>query len=182
MSKILVLNSGSSSLKFQLFEEEKVLVKGMADAIGLPNCEFRYAIGDGNEVTSKIKIKDHIEAVSSAIDAVTKVCPRYEISAIGHRVVHGGEKYSEWRGLGQIPSSGLEVRNNKLNAKIKYSKILKNVLPAKKTDCRCGDVIKGLIDPVSCKLYKKVCTPNNPVGACMVSEEGSCAIYYRYDL
>lgn len=89
---------------------------------------------------------------------------------------------SEWRGLGKIPLSGLEVRNDKLNAKIKYSKILKNISPPKKTACRCGDVIKGLIDPVSCKLYKKVCTPQNPVGACMVSEEGSCAIYYKNDV
>lgn len=93
--KILVLNSGSSSLKFQLFEGDKVLVKGMVDAIGLPNCLFNYTLDGQKEVSKKAKIADHVEAVNAALEAVTKVCPRYEISAIGHRVVHGGEKYSE---------------------------------------------------------------------------------------
>ena len=87
---------------------------------------------------------------------------------------------SEWRGLGHIPLSGLEVKNQKLNAKVKYEKILKNVPAPKKTGCRCGDVIKGIIEPTGCPLYKKVCTPKNPIGACMVSEEGSCSIFYRY--
>lgn len=91
-------------------------------------------------------------------------------------------KDSEWRGLGVLPMSGLEVKDDKLNAKIKYKDILRKVPVPKKTACRCGDVIKGLIDPISCPLYKKVCTPQNPIGACMVSEEGSCAIFYRYDI
>lgn len=95
MNKILVLNSGSSSLKFQLYDEEKVLVKGIVDAIGLSTCEFRYIIGDEKEVSKKSSIKDHVEAVSAALDAIGKVYPRYEISAIGHRVVHGGEKYKD---------------------------------------------------------------------------------------
>jgi hydrogenase expression/formation protein HypD len=46
--------------------------------------------------------------------------------------------------------------------------------------CLCGDVIKGTKKPNQCKLYKKVCTPENPVGPCMVSIEGTCAVYYKY--
>jgi hydrogenase expression/formation protein HypD len=87
---------------------------------------------------------------------------------------------TEWRGLGVLPLSGLEVRNPKLNAKIIYGELLDKVAPPKKTGCRCGDVVKGLIEPPMCPLYKKVCTPDNPKGACMVSEEGTCSIYYRY--
>ena len=87
---------------------------------------------------------------------------------------------SEWRGLGIIPLSGLEVINDELNAKIKYKKLLDNVKEPKKTGCRCGEVLKGLIKPNECQLYGKICTPKTPQGACMVSEEGSCAIYYRY--
>ncbi len=87
---------------------------------------------------------------------------------------------SEWRGLGILPMSGLEVRNDSLNAKIKYKSILSRVSQPKKTACKCGDVLKGIIDPTQCPLYKKSCTPQAPQGACMVSEEGSCAIYYRY--
>ncbi len=88
---------------------------------------------------------------------------------------------SEWRGLGKIPLSGLEVRNDKLNAKIKYAKIISKVPIPKKTACRCGEVLKGIIEPKQCPLYKKTCTPTNPKGACMVSAEGSCAISYNYD-
>lgn len=87
---------------------------------------------------------------------------------------------SEWRGLGVIPKSGLEVKDENLNAKIKYRDILKSVGMPKKTACRCGEVLTGIIEPVECPLYKKVCTPSNPQGACMVSAEGSCAISFRY--
>jgi hydrogenase expression/formation protein HypD len=87
---------------------------------------------------------------------------------------------SEWRGLGILPLSGFEVKNKKLNAKIKYKKILSSVPHPKKTGCRCGDILRGVIEPVECPLYKKICTPNTPQGACMVSSEGSCSIFYRY--
>lgn len=87
---------------------------------------------------------------------------------------------SLWRGLGNLPISGLEVKNDKLNAKIKYKDIINKVPEPKKTSCRCGEILKGLIEPVECPLYGKTCTPEFPVGACMVSEEGSCAISYRY--
>jgi hydrogenase expression/formation protein HypD len=87
---------------------------------------------------------------------------------------------ANWRGLGIIPQSGLEVKDNRLNAKVKYQERLAKVPEPKKTACRCGDVLRGFIEPMQCPLYKKVCTPQSPSGACMVSEEGSCAIAYRY--
>jgi hydrogenase expression/formation protein HypD len=95
------------------------------------------------------------------------------------------EKYftivdSEWRGLGTLPVSGLEVKNDALNAKKLYEDILGKVASSQNTKCRCGDVLRGIIDPIECPLYKKICTPHDPQGACMVSAEGSCAIYYRY--
>ena len=46
--------------------------------------------------------------------------------------------------------------------------------------CRCGEVLRGVIRPTDCKLFGKACTPENPVGPCMVSSEGSCAAYYQY--
>jgi hydrogenase expression/formation protein HypD len=87
---------------------------------------------------------------------------------------------SEWRGLGMIPSSGLEVKDDSLNAKIKYKSIIEKVPAPKKTVCRCGEILKGTITPEQCPLYAKVCTPENPLGACMVSEEGTCSISYQY--
>lgn len=87
---------------------------------------------------------------------------------------------SEWRGLGKISKSGLEVKNDALNAKIIYKAIMAKVQKQKKTACRCEEVLKGLIDPSDCPLYGKMCTPDSPSGACMVSAEGSCSIAYRY--
>ncbi|MFA6089403.1 MAG: hydrogenase formation protein HypD [Candidatus Woesearchaeota archaeon] len=85
-----------------------------------------------------------------------------------------------WRGFGIIPNSGLDPKDDKLNAKIKYADILKKVDSKEIKGCFCAKIIKGLAEPTDCKLFKKVCTPNTPVGACMVSEEGSCAIYFKY--
>lgn len=94
-----------------------------------------------------------------------------------------GEEFAvsdaEWRGLGIIKNSGLEVRSEKQNAKIIYAGVFKKVPAQKKTACRCADVLRGLIEPSVCPLYRKTCTPDNPSGACMVSQEGTCRIYYE---
>lgn len=88
---------------------------------------------------------------------------------------------SEWRGLGTIPASGLEPKDDALNAKIKFEDELKKVKTTEKTACMCGQVLKGLIEPSQCPLFSKACTPDTPKGACMVSlGEGACAIAYRY--
>ena len=88
---------------------------------------------------------------------------------------------SEWRGLGVIPDSGLKLREawNKYDARKKYQipPIHGKVNPA----CRCGDVLQGKCRPSDCKVFGKVCTPQHPIGACMVSGEGACSAYYMYD-
>lgn len=90
---ILVLNSGSSSLKYQLFTNEKVLIKGHIDGIGLQTCEYKYKIK--KSFKEKLKIKNHTQAVKLALNTIKKVINQKEIDAIGHRVVHGGEYYSK---------------------------------------------------------------------------------------
>jgi hydrogenase expression/formation protein HypD len=85
-----------------------------------------------------------------------------------------------WRGLGPIPQSGLDLNDQyrQYNARIRFDA---EVPPAPEPPgCRCGDVLRGMITPPECKLYKKACTPDSPVGPCMVSSEGTCAAYYRY--
>ncbi|MCE7790850.1 hydrogenase formation protein HypD [Salipaludibacillus sp. CUR1] len=85
----------------------------------------------------------------------------------------------EWRGIGEIRGSGLVLREKyaRFDAKKKF-----NVLPAvpKKTKCRCGDIIRGVITPEECVLFNKACTPSKPVGPCMVSSEGTCAAHYHF--
>ncbi|MEH7109459.1 MULTISPECIES: hydrogenase formation protein HypD [Bacillaceae] len=84
-----------------------------------------------------------------------------------------------WRGIGIIPNSGLDLKPkyDKYNAKKRFSV---NVGEPRKTKCRCGEVIRGLIAPTECSLFGKACHPMNPIGPCMVSAEGSCAAYYQY--
>ncbi len=89
-----------------------------------------------------------------------------------------------WRGFGIIPNSGLEVRNPKLNAKIKYKDILFKVdfsKSKKPTGCRCGEVIRALLTPQQCPMFGKACTPEKPYGPCMVSDEGACNAEYRFN-
>lgn len=90
--KILVLNSGSSSLKYKLFDGDNAISKGHVDGIGLDTCKF-ISVVNGKEIEQEIKVKDHVYAVQAAIDSIRTMCPIEEIKAIGHRVVHGGEKY-----------------------------------------------------------------------------------------
>jgi len=97
--KILVLNSGSSSLKYKFFdmETEKALLAGHVDGIGLSRCAVRITTRAGTE-EKRILVKDHVDAVMIALKSLKdkKVIRDYsEINAVGHRVVHGGEHYSE---------------------------------------------------------------------------------------
>ncbi|MRG87706.1 acetate kinase [Salinibacillus xinjiangensis] len=99
MNKVLAINAGSSSLKFQLIEmpEEKVLTKGLVERIGLNDSIFTIEVNDEKDTETK-DIEDHGVAVKTLLEKLLKtgVIQSYnEIQAIGHRVVHGGEKFSD---------------------------------------------------------------------------------------
>jgi hydrogenase expression/formation protein HypD len=87
---------------------------------------------------------------------------------------------ADWRGLGAIPGSGLKIRKAfaAFDAAKRFNIDVPEALEPK--GCACGEVLTGVIKPDQCPLYKKVCTPADPVGPCMVSSEGTCAAYYRY--
>ncbi len=87
-----------------------------------------------------------------------------------------------WRGVGVIPGSGLSLREE--YRRFDAEKMLPvEVEPTKEhPGCSCGEILKGKMAPQECALFGKSCTPENPVGACMVSSEGSCAAAYRYGL
>ena len=87
---------------------------------------------------------------------------------------------AEWRGLGMIPESGLTI-NSRYALWDAAVQIPVRLNPAKDpAGCRCGDVLTGRIGPRACPLFGRVCTPESPVGACMVSSEGSCAAEFLY--
>ena len=89
---------------------------------------------------------------------------------------------SEWRGLGMIKMSGMTLRDEyaDFDARKKYS--LPEMKGKPNPACRCGDVLQGKCKPSDCKVFGKVCTPQHPVGACMVSGEGACSAYYQYGM
>lgn len=86
----------------------------------------------------------------------------------------------DWRGLGPIPESGYRIRSEFAE----YDAIARfepQIEPTREPrGCRCGDILRGAMTPAECPLFNKACTPENPVGPCMVSSEGCCAAYYRY--
>jgi hydrogenase expression/formation protein HypD len=86
-----------------------------------------------------------------------------------------------WRGLGVLPGSGMTLRNQ--YERFDAQKQIPVEVEATRQDkgCICGTILKGLAQPHDCGLFAKACTPENPVGACMVSSEGACAAFYRYD-
>ncbi len=87
---------------------------------------------------------------------------------------------AEWRGIGTIPGSGLRLRERYRHRDVRTLFDLKVPQGSEPKACSCGDVLKGIKIPSDCLLFGKACTPEKPVGACMVSSEGSCAAYYKY--
>ncbi|MHB8835146.1 MAG: hydrogenase formation protein HypD [Candidatus Methylomirabilia bacterium] len=87
---------------------------------------------------------------------------------------------AHWRGIGTIPGSGLELRPAFAHRDaVRKFKLERPEVPDPAA-CQCGAVLKGIASPPECKLFGKACTPDRPIGACMVSSEGSCAAYYKY--
>lgn len=87
---------------------------------------------------------------------------------------------SSWRGLGTIPSSGLGLAHayREFDARERFGLVMRDKHDT--SGCRCGDVLRGAIEPGKCPLFAEQCTPEHPVGPCMVSSEGTCAAHYKY--
>ena len=106
------------------------------------------------------------EGNQAALDAVARV---YEL-----------RDFFEWRGLGSIDHSGVKLRAEYAQFDAEEKFFVPNVKIADPKSCQCGEVLKGIIKPWQCKLFGTVCTPETPLGALMVSSEGSCSAYYQY--
>lgn len=86
----------------------------------------------------------------------------------------------EWRGLGLIPDSALKIRDEYAVFDAEKRFDLPDSISVEHKQCACGDILRGIQKPTDCKLFAKVCTPENPLGSCMVSSEGACAAVYAY--
>lgn len=86
----------------------------------------------------------------------------------------------EWRGLGEVPYSALRIKDAyaDFDAEKRFSVTTRKVRDAK--SCECPSILRGAKKPTDCKLFGTACTPENPIGSCMVSSEGACAAYWTY--
>lgn len=117
------------------------------------------------------------------IDNEYKRAVREEGNVVGidamNQVFH--EVSREWRGFPKMPNSCLELNSefDEYNARKIYDIEVKDVKDAPK-GCICGPILRGMAKPQDCKLFRKACNPMHPIGACMVSKEGTCNIAHRY--
>lgn len=137
---------------------------------------------------------DILQAVRALVDLqgrAPQVVNAYRrgVTAEGNRVAQAllAEVFepapASWRGLGELPASGLTLRP--AYAAYDASRALGLPPPersesASQRGCRCGEVLRGVVEPPECRLFAKACTPARPLGPCMVSAEGACAAYYHY--
>lgn len=91
-------------------------------------------------------------------------------------------EHFRWRGIGDIAKSALKLKAefSAYDAEIVFDEVLPKEELNDHKMCICGEILKGKAKPFDCKVFGKACTPNNPMGSCMVSSEGACAAYFKY--
>ncbi len=108
------------------------------------------------------------------------VAPQGNLAALGvmNQIFEMAD--ADWRGFGLIPASGMGIRSEfrAYDAAARFA--LPDVPSREPHGCRCGDVLRGVIEPPACPLYGRACTPDRPKGPCMVSDEGACSAYFLY--
>ena len=127
-------------------------------------------------------VKQVIEGRSEVENQYARVVPRdgnqKALEAIFE--VFEPRDYFEWRGLGSIPRSGMKMRSKyaPFDAELKFA--VPGLRIADPKACQCGEILKGVKKPWECKVFGTACTPETPIGSCMVSSEGACAAYYNF--
>jgi hydrogenase expression/formation protein HypD len=135
---------------------------------------------------------DILQCIEMLIEQIEKGTPSVEIAYTRGVKPEGNVKALEmmntafeitgaaWRGIGVIPGSGYRIKDK--YARFDADRVFKieTPVPREAPGCRCGEVLRGVVRPPDCKLFKNICTPENPVGPCMISSEGTCSAYYQY--
>lgn len=151
----------------------------------------KYKIGC---VITGFEPTDILQSVLMLIRQVNKKTPSVQIQY--NRAVKAGgnnvaQKYlsevfepcdAYWRGFGIIPLSGLDLRNDFYRYDAEKSIPVRGIHREENELCICGEILRGLKTPAECPLFAEICFPENPIGACMVSNEGSCNTWYKYRL
>jgi hydrogenase expression/formation protein HypD len=135
---------------------------------------------------------DLLQAISMLVDQIESDRPRLENAYLRAVTAEGNLKAravmdqvfavqdANWRGIGTIADSGLGFKQRYRGFDARQRFDIRVAAVQEPAGCACGQILTGIRIPPQCPLYKKLCTPLNPVGPCMVSSEGTCAAYYRY--
>ncbi len=148
-----------------------------------------YKIG---AVVAGFEPVDILMAIDMLLAQLEENKPRVEIAYRRSVKPEGNKKAQEimykvfevdkarWRGIGETPASGLKLKKEfeKRNALLRFE--IDPGEPYKPKGCICGEILRGIKKPPDCPLFSKICTPEKPVGPCMVSSEGTCSAYYIY--
>ena len=152
----------------------------LSEEYGLPGVVAGFENGDLLAVI--VMLLHQLKASSPKIDNEYTRAVSREVNSAARAVIEQVLEPCDalWRGLGAIPDSGLRLREEYVgyDAAKKFALCPAGEEPV--SVCRCGDVICGRIHPCGCRLFGEVCTPEDPVGPCMVSGEGACAAVYHY--
>lgn len=135
---------------------------------------------------------DILRGISMLVDQISKGQTRVD-NAYSRSVIPQGNRTAltimnrvfevcdaEWRGLGVLPQSGLRLRGEYASFDSSKAFEIPIVSSEEPPGCRCGEVLRGLLNPTQCSLFRRVCNPENPVGPCMVSSEGACSAYLQF--
>lgn len=135
---------------------------------------------------------DILLGIKSLLDLIKKGEPNLITQYIRSIKPKGNEKAKEvmsrvfkisdanWRGFNIIENSGLKISKEYEEFDAEKTFNIKTETTANNTSCKCGEVLRGIISPIECSLFRDVCNPEQPLGPCMVSSEGTCAAYYHY--
>jgi len=143
-------------------------------------------------VVSGFEPVDILQCIDMLITQIEEKRPSVEIAYRRGVVPYGNQQAlqiieqvfepceADWRGMGVVPDSGLRLRKayQRFDAELNFN--IETPPAVEPAGCICGEVLRGVKTPLDCRLFKKVCNPENPVGPCMVSSEGSCSAYYLY--
>ena len=143
----------------------------------VPRVEFKQALIPKNQI-KKLMLESGLPKVGVQYGRVVSREGNLKAKAAIDEVFVYRDDH--WRGLGMIQGSGLGI-NPALSSFDAEKQFLISIPESREPKgCICGQILRGLKTPSECSLFANKCTPSNPVGACMVSSEGTCATYYRY--
>ncbi len=131
---------------------------------------------------SVLMLTEQIESGQPAVEVQYQRVVQKDGNLIAQKILEEVFEFRDdtWRGLGMIPKSGLGIRESLSAFDAERQFTVEVPASTEPKGCICGQILRGLKTPVECPLFAKKCTPSDPVGACMVSGEGTCATYFKY--